>query len=215
MTKNNVNYAKIMQKQLESLAKDTKPRLLLHVCCGPCLTVPYQEIADYFDVTIYYENSNIYPKAEYDRRLSELQRYILENNYKIEVIAPRYDNEKFNIDLEPYKDLPEGFKRCHICFEKRLTSLFKFAQENGYEYCASSLTISRYKNAQIVNQIGSDLEQKFPPIKWLYSDFKKQGGYEKSLLICREYDLYFQEYCGCKYSYKKWQEKLKNKQKND
>lgn len=213
MAKNNVNYAKVMQKQLELLENGTKPRLLLHVCCGPCMTVPYKEIADFFDVTIYYENSNIYPKSEYDRRLSELRRYILENDYGIEVIVPVYDNDLFNADLEPFKDLPEGYKRCRICFEKRLTSLFNFAQENGYEYCASSLTISRYKSAQDVNKIGGDLQQKFPPVKWLYADFKKEGGYEKSILICREFDLYFQEYCGCKYSYEKWQEKLKNKQK--
>lgn len=204
MIKDNKNYAKMMEVELGRISKESKPKLLLHVCCGPCFTIPYEEIKDYFDVTIFYNNSNIYPKSEHDRRLNELKRYLSEMHYDIPIIESPYDNEKFNIDLEPFKDLPEGHERCRICFRKRLGELFLFASQNNYQYCASSLTISRYKSAADVNTIGHELEIKFPNVKWLYADFKKQNGYEKSLLICHAHNLYFQEYCGCKYSYQKW-----------
>lgn len=211
MVKDNKNYAKIMQKELDLLGKGHKPRLLLHVCCGPCFTIPYIEISDYFDITIYYENSNIYPKSEYERRLHELERYIEERHYDLKVVVPSYDNDKFNLDLEPYGNLPEGYERCRICFRKRLTSLFEYASNNKFEYCGTSLSISRYKSASDVNKIGQELSEKYPNVKWLFADFKKNNGYEKSLLICRDYNLYFQEYCGCKFSYQKWQKKNENK----
>lgn len=209
MIKDNKNYAKMMKAELDEISKTSKPKLLLHVCCGPCFTIPYEEIKDYFDVTIFYNNSNIYPQKEHDRRLAELKRYLSEMHYEIPIIEAPYNNEDFNIDLEPFKDLPEGHERCRICFKKRLGELFKFASENGYQYCASSLTISRYKSSSDVNTIGHQLEIIFPNVKWLYADFKKQDGYEKSLIICREHNLYFQEYCGCKFSYQKWVEKTK------
>ncbi|MDR0934728.1 MAG: epoxyqueuosine reductase QueH [Erysipelotrichaceae bacterium] len=209
MIKSNVNYAKVMQKQLENIKNDIKPRLLLHVCCGPCFTIPFIELEPYFDITIYYDNSNIYPKSEYDRRLDELKKYIGERNYKLDVIIPPYDNDLFNEDLLPFKDLPEGHERCRICFQKRLSSLFKYASENGFDYCSTALTISRYKSSKDVNEIAEKIAENYPEVKWLFADFKKRNGYEKSLLICREYDLYFQEYCGCIFSYKKWSKKQK------
>lgn len=215
MVKDNKNYAKMMQKELDLLKKDPKTRLLLHVCCGPCFTIPYIELAPFFEITVYYENSNIYPKKEYDRRLEELQKYITKRQYDIKVIAPPYNNEKFNVDLEPFADLPEGHERCRICFRKRLTSLFQFASQNGYDYCGTALSISRYKSAGDVNKIGDELSAEYPNVKWLFADFKKQNGYEKSLQICRDYKLYFQEYCGCIFSYQKYQKKWKNKQLED
>ena len=205
----NKNYQKILLDILSKLG-DRKPKLLLHACCGPCFTIPYEIIKDYFDITIIFNNSNIYPEKEHDRRLEEFKRYLKEISADIKIIEFPYDNATYNIDLEPYKDLPEGHERCRVCFRKRLHQGFKYAKENGFEYFGTVMTISRYKNAQDINKIGYELEKEFSPVKWLPADYKKNDGYEKSLIVIKEHDMYFQEYCGCIYSYSKFQEKHKN-----
>jgi predicted adenine nucleotide alpha hydrolase (AANH) superfamily ATPase len=115
----------------------------------------------------------------------------------------------FHNVLEPYGDIKEGQERCLACFENRLNKCYQFAHENHYDYFGTVMTISRYKNAQQINQIGERLSQKYQPTKWLFADFKKNNGYEDSLLIIREQKMYLQEYCGCFYSYSKKLGKLK------
>ena len=208
---NNKNYHNIFKNTVKNVnISQGKPKLLLHVCCGPCSTIPLKLINDYFDVTLLFNNSNIYPKEEHDRRFNELNRYIDEEGYDYPIIYIDYDNENYNKDLEPYGELPEGHERCRICFKKRLTQLFEIAEKNHFDYCGTVMSISRYKNAKDLNNIGEALQLEHPSVKWLYADFKKEDGYEKSLLIIREHEMYFQEYCGCIYSYKKWQEKKEN-----
>lgn len=181
-----------------------KPRLLLHACCGPCFTIPYEDLKDYFDITIIYNNSNIYPSEEYYRRLNELKRYVSEVCPDVKIIELPYDNETYNKDLENMADMPEGHERCRVCFRKRLSVGFKMAIDNDFDYFGTVMTISRYKNAQDINTIGYSLENEFAgKTKWLPADFKKNNGYEKSLLIIRDHNMYFQEYCGCKFSLKK------------
>ena len=207
---NNKNYQKYLQNELQIIKNsEKKPKLLLHACCGPCFTIPYEIIKDYFDITILYNNSNIYPKKEHDRRLSELKKYLLDLGIKMTVIETEYDNEKYNLDLEPRKDDKEGHERCRICFRKRLKEGFEYASKNGFDYFGTVMTISRYKNAQDINKIGEQLQNDYPTVKWLYADFKKNDGYEKSLIIIKEHEMYFQEYCGCKYSYEAYLNKNK------
>ena len=202
---NNKNYQKYLEIELENIKKSgKKPKLLLHACCGPCFTIPYEILKDYFDITIIYNNSNIYPKEEHDRRLEELKTYIKTIGENIKILEFPYDNERYNLDLEPHKDESEGHERCRICFKKRLTQGFEYASKNGFEYYGTVMTISRYKNAQDINKIGESLQNYYPTVKWLYSDFKKNNGYEKSLVVIKENQMYFQEYCGCKYSYEKY-----------
>ena len=208
---NNQNFQKLLQKELD-LLKNTgkKPKLLLHSCCGPCFTIPYEIIKDYFDITIIYNNSNIYPENEHNRRLTELKKYLRDIDANIKVIEFPYDNEKYNQDLESRADDKEGHERCRICFRKRLRQGFEYASQNGFDYYGTVMTISRYKNAKDINTIGEDLQKEYPTVKWLYADFKKNDGYEKSLIIIKEHEMYFQEYCGCKYSYEAYKEKHRN-----
>ena len=208
---NNKNYQKYLEIELENIKKQgKKPTLLLHACCGPCFTIPYEILKDYFKITILYNNSNIYPQAEHDRRLNELKKYLKDLSSDIEVIETNYDNDKYNLDLEPRKDDKEGHERCRICFRKRLKEGFEYAYKNGYEYYGTVMTISRYKNAQDINKIGEILQKDYPTVKWLYADFKKNNGYEKSLILIKEHEMYFQEYCGCKYSYEAYLKKHNN-----
>ena len=207
----NKNYEKELLKTLQNLdISQNKPKLLLHACCGPCFTIPYEIIKNYFEITIIFNNSNIYPKEEHDRRLEEFKRYLSEISADIKILEFPYDNATYNKDLEEYKDLPEGHERCRVCFRKRLGEGFRYASENGYDYFGTVMTISRYKNAQDINHIGYELEKIYGPTKWLPADFKKNDGYEKSLLVIKEHNMYFQEYCGCIYSYSKYMEKHKN-----
>ena len=197
---NRKNYQKILQNTIENL--NNRPQLLLHVCCGPCSTIPLKILKEHFDITLFFSNSNIYPKEEHDRRLEELKTYLIKShNEDIPLVINDYDGESFHHILEPYKDLKEGYERCRICFKTRFIQGFEYAYKNGFEYFGTVMTISRYKNAQDINKIGEKLQENYPTVKWLYADFKKNNGYEDSLIICKDFDLYFQEYCGCKFSY--------------
>ena len=134
--------------------------------------------------------------------INELKRYLkYTNNEDIKLIVKDYEPDLFLSYLEPYKDLKEGYERCRVCFRKRLNQGYEYASKNGFEYFGTVMTISRYKNAQDINFIGESLRLLYPTTKWLYADFKKENGYENSLEICKEHNLYFQEYCGCKYSF--------------
>lgn len=206
-----VNYQIIFKNRLDLLDKTKKPTLLLHVCCGPCFTIPFEELKDHFKVSIMYNNSNIYPEEEYTRRLNELKRYVSEVCPEVDIIEVPYDNKTYNIDLEPFADQPEGHVRCRLCFRKRLSFGYDYAEAHGFDYYGTVMTISRYKNAQDLNIIGADLERQHPHTKWLYADFKKDNGYERSIQIVKAHNMYFQHYCGCIYSYQKFLEKKTQK----
>lgn len=199
-----INYQKILLETKENLKNlAIKPKLLLHTCCGPCFTIPYEELKDIFDITIIYNNSNIYPEEEYNRRLTELKRYVSQVCPEIKIIEIPYDNKTYNLDLEPMADMAEGHERCRVCFRKRLSFGFEYASKHDFDYFGTVMTISRYKNAQDINKIGLELQNIYPNVKWLCADFKKNNGYENSLLIIKEHEMYFQEYCGCIYSFRK------------
>ena len=208
MEETKINYQKEQEKLLKVLKESgQKPSLLLHVCCGPCFTYPYEIIKDYFNITIIYNNSNIYPEEEYNRRLNELKKYLSDISADIKVIEFPYDNLTYNKDLEPYAEQREGMDRCRICFRKRLGQAIDYAEEHNFDYVGTVMSISRFKNSQDLNKIGLELSEG-KKVKWLPADFKKNGGYEKSLNIVREYKMYFQHYCGCKFSIRTKKEEI-------
>jgi len=214
-----INYYKKSNQILDNLkGLPTKPKLLLHACCGPCSTFPLTYLCPNFDVTIFFNNSNIYPENEYARRLEELRKFLgyfkRDYGYEVKLIVTKYDNEKYNMDLEPFKDLPEGETRCFICYEKRMNEAYEYASKNGFDYFTTVMTISRQKNSQILNAIGEKLSQKYPNVKYFYSDFKKNKGIDMAREMRIKYDLYQQLYCGCKYTYAKGLKKEEEK-KND
>ena len=207
-----INYQKILLKKLDEIKElKEKPTLLLHACCGCCLTVPLNELSPFFKVTIFYNNSNIYPEEEYHHRFSELKRYLKEIESDAEVVECDYQNKEFTDKLMPLKDEREGGARCSLCFTLRLEPGFKYAAEHHYDYFTTVMTISRFKNAQVINKLGLSLQEKYPTVKWLEADFKKNDGYQKSLQIVKEHNLYFQLYCGCMFSYEALLEREKNK----
>ena len=197
------NYSIKCEEILKDL--EEKKRLLLHSCCGPCSSYVITYLTNYFDITILYYNPNIYPYEEYLKRKEEQIKVINElkkvNNNNIDIMDCDYDNNKYEKEIKGLENEPEKGKRCEVCYKMRMEKTAKEAKNNNYDYFCTTLSVSPYKNALLINDIGKKLEKKHS-IKWLYSDFKKKDGYKKSIILSEKYNLYRQNYCGCIYSKK-------------
>lgn len=189
------NYNNIFEDITSKL--NYRPKVLLHSCCAPCSSHVVTLLKEYFDVTVLYYNPNIYPLEEYLKRKNE-QIKLLEI-LNIPIMDIDYDHNEFKKNVKGLEDEKEGGARCNKCFALRLEKTAILAQLNQFEYFCTTLTVSPYKNSQIINKIGAILEQKYN-VKYLYSDFKKKEGYKKSIELSKKYDLYRQHYCGCEYS---------------
>ena len=224
------------QKELDSLLQQIstgpqRPSLLLHACCGPCSSYVLEYLCRYFDITVLYYNPNIYPDTEYNRRLQELLNFYTKflPAQNVRVIQAPYEPEDFykavgTRENPQLADEPERGERCRRCYELRLRYTYDYACANGFDYFCTTLSISPFKDADMINEIGEGLgeaalrEPQGPqkvahgPQKasgvpealegplWLPSDFKKKNGFKRSLELSTEYNLYRQEYCGCIYS---------------
>ena len=189
----------------EELAKIRVPKkILLHSCCAPCSSHVITLLTQYFDITILYYNPNIAPNEEYEKRKAEQIRLIKEISQinKINIIDCDYDNNIYEEKIKGYEACKEGGNRCQICFNMRLEKTAQIAKEKKYDYFGTTLTVSPYKNCELINQIGEKLGNKYN-VKWLYSDFKKNNGYKNSIELSKKYNLYRQNYCGCIYSKRK------------
>ncbi|MBQ9328376.1 MAG: epoxyqueuosine reductase QueH [Solobacterium sp.] len=197
------NYYLVSLKELEEIHQkyDHKPSLLLHACCAVCASFPLELLSQHFELTVFFNNSNIWPQAEYDRRLSELYRYLQEANPSIPVVVTPYNNEEYMKPLEPMKDDPEGFGRCFYCYAVRLREAFAYAEEHEFDFVTTVMSISRQKDSQKINEIGRSLSRLYPSVSYFYSDFKKGGGQLRQKELVDEHQLYRQDYCGCIYSY--------------
>ena len=193
-----INYDKVLEELIINLKY--KPTILLHSCCGPCSSYVITYLKDYFNITVLYYNPNIEPLEEYKKRKQEQIKLIKELNLpNLSILDVDYENDVYRNFIKGHEDDLEGGNRCHLCYELRLEKTALLAKENKFEYFGTTLTVSPYKNAKILNKIGESLSYKYD-IKWLYSDFKKKDGYKKSILLSKEYNLYRQDYCGCLFS---------------
>lgn len=208
-----INYDLKLQEELQKI-QGSKPTLLLHVCCGPCSSNAIKELCQYFHITIYYSNSNIYPQDEYQRRYQELLSFIERFNknlhQNIKVIEDPYNHPEWMSHMYALKELPEGSLRCRLCYNLRMRRAFDYAKIHHYDYWTTVLSVSPHKNSQWINEIGDSWQMNQP--KFLYADFKKNNGYLKSTQMTKEYDMYRQNYCGCMFSYEEMlkREKLKS-----
>ena len=192
------------QQHMEQIvaALETRPRLLLHSCCGPCSSAVIERLAPHFDLTVYYYNPNIYPPEEYRRRADEQARLL--ETLGVPMIEADYDTERF--DAIGLSDEPEGGARCRACYALRLEQSARYAKEHGYEWLCTTLSVSPHKNADWVNELGQACADACG-LRWLPSDFKKKNGFLRSLQLSDQYDLYRQTWCGCRYSWRERKEK--------
>jgi len=193
-----MNYQKILMELVKTL--DYVPKLLLHSCCAPCSTTCISFLTNYFDITILYYNPNIEPIEEYEKRKEEQIRLLKEipHKNKLDIIDIDYDNESFLNIVKGLELEKEGGIRCHKCYELRLRKTALIAKEKGFDYFGTTLSVSPYKNSQVLNELGKKISEEVK-VKYLFSDFKKNEGYKKSIELSEKYNLYRQKYCGCRY----------------
>jgi predicted adenine nucleotide alpha hydrolase (AANH) superfamily ATPase len=172
-------------------------------------------LSETFEITLLYNNHNLYPAIEYDIRLDELRKYVDKFNAKHDrhvVIVP------YEVDMESYQTTyldkrsedKEGYGRCRMCYALRMNEAMRYASEHGFDYVSTVMTISRQKNSDYINDIARRLMPAYPNIKYFYSNFKKDRGIDRSVEISKEENMYIQKYCGCLYSYLDAKEKGKD-----
>lgn len=191
---------KIINK-IQATSADKAPRLLIHSCCGPCSSYVLEYLSNYFDITIFYYNPNIFPEEEYNRRAKEQEDLIKTMSLKnpVSFVQGIYEPKKYYDLVRGHENDPEGGERCFLCYRMRLEEAAKMAKKGGYDYFTTTLTISPHKNAGKLNEIGEEVGGLYETA-FLPSDFKKRNGYKRSIELSKEYDLYRQDYCGCVYS---------------
>ena len=194
------NYNKQMKAFIAELQeRGETPSLLLHACCAPCASHELTFLPEAFDLTVFYYNPNITDDEEREKRFAELERLLFELCPKVGLIKGEADTQKFLAAAAGLENAPEGGLRCAKCFALRLEETAKKAAEEGIEYFATTLTLSPLKNPMLINEIGEKMAEKYG-VKYLATDFKKDGGYQHSIELSKEYDLYRQNYCGCPFS---------------
>lgn len=176
---------------------EKKPTLLLHSCCGPCSSAVLEWLLPYFEITVFFYNPNMDTKEEYDKRLLTQQQIIrsLPGAENVKLIDGGYEHDVFLKEIAGFETDREGGNRCSCCFNLRLRKAAKAA--DGYDYFATTLTVSPHKNAPLINIIG---QKQISNAKYLVSDFKKKEGYKRSIELSKKYGLYRQMYCGCEFS---------------
>ncbi len=177
------------------------PRLLLHSCCGPCSSYVLEYLASVFKITVLYFNPNIYPESEFKKRAASQEKLVSSMTFEnpVALVTAEYRPEEFDRAAAGAEDAPEGGERCLRCFALRLEETARRAREEGFDYFATTLSVSPRKNAEALNAVGGALGEKYG-VPYLFADFKKRGGYKRSVELSGQYGLYRQNYCGCKYS---------------
>ncbi len=200
------NYQLVLDKTLDSIKKRglaEKPSLLLHACCAPCSSYVLEYLSEHFNITLLFYNPNITEREEHDFRYSELHRLVKDMGLegKVGFVNADYEPKRFWELAGGMENLPEGSERCRRCYALRLEKAAQIAKDGGFDYFTTTLSISPYKRADWLCEIGESLEEKYG-VPYLVSDFKKRNGYKRSCELSAKYSLYRQDYCGCVFSKK-------------
>lgn len=177
------------------------PKLLLHSCCGPCSSSCLEVLAQHFFVTVLWYNPNIYPPEEHALRLAHQKKLIdaLCVKHPVSLLTVPYAPEDYFAAVKGLEEEPEGGARCTVCFAQRLEAAARIAKDKQFDFFTTTLTVSPHKNAEVINTLGQKLAEKYQ-VAFLPSDFKKKNGYQRSITLSREFQLYRQNYCGCLFS---------------
>ncbi|MDF2908990.1 MAG: hypothetical protein K0R34_4311 [Herbinix sp.] len=197
-----MNYQKELESLIEKLVEQQmRPKLLIHSCCAPCSSYVLEYLSQYFEITIFYFNPNIYPEEEYIRRVEEQKQLIqaMPLASKVQFSQGEYQPRAYYQAIKGLEEKPEGGDRCFVCYELRLREAAQLAKEGGYDYFTTTLSISPHKKSEKLIEIGSKLATEYG-VAYLPSDFKKKNGYKRSIELSKEYNLYRQDYCGCIFS---------------
>ena len=216
-----INYGKMLENTIKELdGSGKRPRMLLHACCAPCSSYVLEYLCANFEITVLYYNPNISPESEYNLRAEELLRLAaamkedkIIGAEDINVVVLPYTPFDFDAIVKGREDMKEGGARCFDCYRLRLEKTAALANEQGFDYFCTTLSISPHTNAQVLNRIGAELSEKYG-VSYLFSDFKKNGGYKRSCELSAHYGLYRQDFCGCMYSENEAKERAAAKGEN-
>ena len=203
---NRRNYQRELDRLLEKQG-GRRPRLLLHACCVVCSSSVLEYLTQYFDVTLLWYNPNLYPEAEYGRRLEALRQVLAAMGLeeRVRVVTLPWQHERYTAAAAGLEDEPEGGRRCAVCFRLRLRETARLAAAGGYDYFCTTLTLSRHKDAVLINALGEEAAREAGAV-WLPSDFKKQGREMRSTELAEQFGIYRQLYCGCEFSRRRREE---------
>lgn len=205
-----INYQAELEKIIaKNQSEGIIPTLFLHSCCAPCSSYVLEYLSQYFKITVFYYNPNIYPDEEYFKRVKEQKEFIerFPAKNKIDFVEGNFDKDRFYAMAKGKENIREGGERCFACYELRLRESAEYALKGNFDYFTTTLSISPLKNAEKLNQIGLSLEKEYG-VKYLVSDFKKKDGYKRSVEISRQYGMYRQDYCGCVFSKKEREQNI-------
>lgn len=197
---NRRNYQRELERLIQKQA-GRRPRLLLHSCCAPCSSSVLEYLTQFFDITLLWYNPNIFPQAEFEKRFETLISLIEQMGLadEVNILAEPWKSQDYYRRIKGLEDEPEGGSRCAECFRLRLLETARLAKHYGYDYFCSTLSLSRHKDAVLINSIGEELARAVG-VSWLPSDFKKRDGENRSIELSEQYGLYRQLYCGCEFS---------------
>ena len=197
---NRRNYQRELDRIIQKLG-ESKPSLLLHCCCGPCSSSVLEYLTQYFDLTLLWYNHNIFHQAEYELRYRVFVKMIEDMGLadKLKIVKEPWRSGEYYARITGHEQAPEGGSRCRACFRLRLEETAKLAAQKGFDWFCTTITLSRHKNAVLLNELGEAAAAEFGA-RWLPSDFKKRDGYKRSIELSKEYGLYRQNYCGCGFS---------------
>lgn len=203
---NRRNYSRELERLIAKIGEN-RPKVLLHCCCGPCSSSVLEYLTQHFQLTLLWYNPNIYPEAEYELRYEAFIKMIADMGLadKVDIIREAWRNEEYNAAIVGHEDAPEGGSRCARCFKLRLEETAKTAKRLGFDYFCTTITLSRHKNAVLINELGEAAAESYA-VPWLPSDFKKKDGENRSVELCEQYNVYRQLYCGCEFSLRRREE---------
>ena len=212
------NYQLMLDRTIAEIEAQTDgkhPSLLLHACCAPCSSYVLEYLNRYFNITLFFYNPNISERTEHDIRYDELRRLVKEMGLgeRIDIVCSDYEPQRFLKIAKGLEELSEGGERCQRCYELRLRKTAEAARTGGFDYFTTTLSISPHKRSDWLCDIGEALSAEFG-VPYLFSDFKKKGGYLRSCQLSELYGLYRQDFCGCAYS-KAARERQKQQKQQD
>ena len=181
--------------------QENESELLLHACCAPCSSAIVEKLMDSgIRPTLFFYNPNIFPREEYEKRKNECIRHV--ETLGLDFINADYEHDKWTEAVRGLENEPERGKRCLKCFKIRLLTAAKYASENGFKVFATTLSTSRWKNLDQINDAGTFAVSRFPELTFLAENWRKGGLTERRNELIRQYGFYNQTYCGCEFSMK-------------
>ncbi|MCD6525742.1 MAG: epoxyqueuosine reductase QueH [Desulfuromonas sp.] len=186
-----------VQHSISEQSATVKPRMLLHACCAPCSSSVIERLRGEFELTLFYYNPNIHPLQEYEIRRDEMVRWC--QQCELPLIVSDYDPQQWQQRIAGYEREPERGERCTLCYQMRLEATAQRAKADGFDLFTTVLSISPHKDAERINRLGAELAEQLG-VEFYAANFKKQGGFQRSLEISKEQGFYRQNYCGCRYS---------------